>query len=126
MAALKNTKDFYDGIVIIWNDRFDPELSLPHQTFTNLIWQIVVNELDSDKIFCLYPIHGQEGEYVLVKVFQNTGGYVITGVAFAEDVDEYEDALKLCIELNQQLFGIDKDTVIRIVDSSMEKQKQSS
>lgn len=82
----------------------------------NLLWQIIINEVHSDKTVVLstnFEAKGQE----LVFVFDGEKGYNKTAVAFLDSVDHIEANI-IASELSAAIWGIDSDDFDRIVNQS--------
>jgi hypothetical protein len=129
MAILKTDTSFFNDVHDAMADFFVK--STP--SFHNLLWQIIVNEAYNDKIICFYPVEAYKGIEAseAAKVFGkwqigivafNEQGYVPTFVNFIPQFD-FDDAQAACDILNKQMFGIEQDFMVMLVDRSMHLQE---
>jgi hypothetical protein len=117
MATLKSSTAFYHEVT----DPFAHNFVKMVTSFTNLMWQLVVNEAHEDKIVCFYPVqskHPELGKWEIGLVFWNESGYQPTSVTFVPEVD-FDKAMLICEAINNTLFGISPELGNLIVDRSM-------
>lgn len=110
---LKNdTAKFHD---IYRNYHHHFKRQIPHG-FHNMLWQIMVNAIHGDALMCFYATFNDQGK-VLAIVLANKPNYQI-GSFFMDDM-QLDDCETIATELNEKVFGIDDDTAMKIVGSSM-------
>jgi len=90
----------------------------PNSFLHNLLWKLLVekNRKLTDASFT--PVI-KNGHTELGIADKNERGYSPTGIVF--ESHKYDEQVKICQELNQDVFGIDANTASLIVLSSMRK-----
>lgn len=87
----------------------------------NLLWQILINERFSNRMVAFTPVI-REGETQIAIAEFNVSGYVPTAVAFENP--DFDSANDICDQLNEEVFGLNEDTAVRITFSSMRQDKK--
>lgn len=103
-------------VVIDYRDNFTPpDYINSFNTFSNLIWQIVVNEIYKNEKVCFY-VDVMSEKNSLIVAFE-IGGYKKTGVNFIQD--NFNFCIDLCDKLNEEVFGLSKEETVKLVNTSM-------
>lgn len=100
MTILSSTVD-YTNLYEAFKNSFRTNTTT---SFSNLLWQFIVNDMHRESSICFTPVHTKEGLQISW-VGDNEPGHRPTGVQFAESV-EYDEAYDLCVAINERLFGL--------------------
>lgn len=105
-----------------FHEVYDPRKDLFSTNLHNFLWQLIINEAKGDKIIVFTPVYTDRGLEIGMVAFNETG-YYPTYISFNNK--DYNEAVKVCEELNLQLFGITDDLAMAIVAKSMATEKVS-
>jgi hypothetical protein len=92
-------------------------------TISNLLWQIMHHDECAKDLVVFHPIFNgsQDNDHLtLGRVFAGRYGYQNLNVEFNEDI-EYEQAIDICNDLSNRLFGINEQTANALITLSMTK-----
>lgn len=121
MANLLSTIKDYQNIIEKFGSFFEQDCS---PSFTNLVWQIIVNDSYNDKAVAFTPTF-VKNRLEIVIAEMNEYGYYRTAVGFKEGID-YDQAYDICLELNAQFFGYTERLSEAIMISSMREDLKPS
>jgi hypothetical protein len=113
--VLHTTTEFFHEV-------YDPRKDLFSTNLHNFLWQLIINEAKGDKIIVFTPVYTDRGLEIGMVAFNETG-YYPTYISFNNK--DYNEAVKVCEELNLQLFGITDELAMAIVAKSMATEKVS-
>lgn len=115
MTILKTTEE-YKAIVKAYEKYFETN-STP--SFSNLIWQFIINEANSQRDVVFSATH-TKGGLEIVMVENEKGGYYPLHVYFKKSVS-FNEANDITDELSEKMFGSTPDRTANIVLLSMTK-----
>lgn len=109
---MKNQTEIVEEIYLKFKKHF------PNTFFHNLLWQLLINKTRSLKDAAFIPVI-VSGYQTLGIADKNVSGYSPTGVVF--ETHNYDEASKICEELNKEVFGIGSEEAFEITSSSFRK-----
>lgn len=126
--TIKNSIEFFHQV----HDPYQDKFINAQPSFHNLLWQLIVNERFDKQIIIFHPVpvrpdktqdlldsSYKHGKWDISIVTFNEGGYQRTYVTFVPEIETYDEACRICDEINQKVFGITPELAIKIVTDSM-------
>jgi len=120
MATILNTTEQHHEIYEEFAEYFCESNQPMGLSFHNLIWQIIVNQVDADLTFALHPVDKIPNTFTVGKVLAGSDSFIDLSVYFCLDIS-YNKACSILDRLNEKLFGITPEQGERIVGDSMAK-----
>jgi hypothetical protein len=117
--TIQHSTDFFTTAYEQFKNHFESNSIF---SISNLLWQLIVNEVHSDKITCFHPVDSKdEPEYFEIGIIAfNEGGYNKSHVTFLKGTD-YDKACDICDQMNEFLFGMTPELCNKIISQSMAK-----
>lgn len=93
----------------------EPDYKTTFHTLSDLLWQILVNEVYKDERVCFYVDVTTEHNSLIIAY--EIGGFKKTGIYFASD--NYNESADICDELNKEVFGLTEEQSAKMLNISM-------
>jgi hypothetical protein len=114
-TIIKDDTREFKRMLELFDHGFEPN---PFLTFTNLMWQYIMNRVHEKKHMVFHPVDNKDGGFNIAQVVKGDPTYLDHGVPFAKELT-YTECCDVCDGINSQLFGIQPEEGDKIVGDSM-------
>jgi len=113
---MENKAETRKKVIEEFNEKFyQPDYINSFQSFFDLIWQIMINDVYEGKKMCFWIDVMDEKNNLIVA--DENGGYIKTEIKFIDD--NYNNCVELIEKLNTMVFGLSVEAADKLISTSM-------